>query len=268
VSTATRVLRAMPALLRVGFAEAVAYRAEFLIWILSTTMPFIMLVLWTAVARDAPVGRFDESDFVAYFLATFIVRQLIGSWVAWEMNWEVRHGSLAVRLLRPIPPIIAYASEAVAATPLRVVACIPVAILALFLVGTEPLPRDPLLWAAFGVALVGAFAITFLAGFAIGCLAFFVESSAKVMGVWLALFSVFSGYLVPVELFPPWLAALADALPFRYQLALPVELLTSAHDRAAAASLVGRQWLFVGLHAAGAAWLWRAGVRRFAAYGG
>lgn len=265
---AATLVRALPALLRVGFAEAVAYRAEFLIWILSTTMPFIMLVLWTAVARDAPVGRFDEADFVAYFLATFIVRQLVGSWVAWEMNYEVRHGTLSMRLLRPMPPIVSYAAESVAATPLRVVACVPVALLGLGLVGPGPLPDDPLPWLLWIVALAGAWLITFLAGFIIGCLAFFVESSNKVMGAWLALFSVFSGYLVPVELFPPWLATLATLLPFRYQIALPVEIMTSAHDRASALWLLGGQWLFVALHALLAAWLWRSGVRRFAAYGG
>jgi ABC-2 type transport system permease protein len=261
-------MRALPALLRVGFAEAVAYRAEFLIWILSTTMPFIMLLLWMAVARDAPVGRFGQSEFIAYFLATFIVRQLSGSWVAWEMNYEVRRGTLAMRLLRPIPPGLTYATEAVAALPLRILACLPVLLLGGWLVGTAPLPRDGLLALAWCVAMLGSWLISFLASFTIGCLAFFVESSTKVMNVWLALFFVFSGYLVPVELFPPALRTAADWLPFRYQLALPVELMTSAHPRAAALALLGRQWLFVALLAALAAWLWRAGVRRFAAYGG
>src|SRR5262249_3246637 len=47
--------RALPTLFRVGFAEAVAYRAEFLVWMLSTTMPLIMLGLFSAVARDRPI---------------------------------------------------------------------------------------------------------------------------------------------------------------------------------------------------------------------
>jgi ABC-2 type transport system permease protein len=262
------VVRALPTLLRVGFAEGLAYRAQLLIWILSTTMPFIMLVLWSAVAEEAPVGRFGQREFAAYFLATFVVRQLAGSWVAWEMNYEVRHGTLSMRLLRPIPPVVSYLAEAAAVVPMRVVACLPVVALALVLLGSGPLPRGPALLAAAVCALAGSWAITFLAGFAIGCLAFFVDSSVKVMAVWLALFYVFSGYLVPVELFPPWLGTLASWLPFRYQLGLPVELWTGAHALPAALELLGRQWLYVALFAALAAALWRAGVRRFAAYGG
>ena len=48
-------LRASPTLLRVGFAEAIAYRAEMIVWVLATTMPLVMLALWTSVASDGPV---------------------------------------------------------------------------------------------------------------------------------------------------------------------------------------------------------------------
>jgi ABC-2 type transport system permease protein len=88
------------------------------------------------------------------------------------------------------------------------------------------------------------------------------------MEVWLTLFFVFSGYLVPVELFPPALRGLIDWMPFRYQLGLPVELLTSAHDRAAALSLLGRQWIWAAGLLAGTILMWRRGLARFAAYGG
>ena len=83
--------RAFPTLLRVGLADAVAYRAEMLVWFLATTMPLVMLAIWSAVARDAPVGPYGQPQFVAYFLATFIVRQITGSWVFYEMNFEVRN---------------------------------------------------------------------------------------------------------------------------------------------------------------------------------
>jgi viologen exporter family transport system permease protein len=261
-------LRALPSLFQVSFSEAVAYRAEFLVWMLSTTMPLIMLALWSAVAREAPLGRFGQKEFVAYFLATFIVRQLTGSWVAWEMNFEIRHGTLALRLLRPIHPMLTFAVQNLAAQPLRLVVALPMACVWLASLGTAQLPRDPALWAAFAAAMLGAWLISFLASFAVGCLAFSMESSIKIMEVWLTLFFVFSGYLIPVELFPPALRSVVGWLPFRYQLGLPVELLTSAHDRATALALLGRQWAWAVLLLAAALWQWRSGLRRFAAFGG
>ncbi|HEV8336856.1 MAG TPA: ABC-2 family transporter protein [Candidatus Polarisedimenticolia bacterium] len=260
--------RALPTLFKVSFAEAVAYRAEFLVWMFSTTMPLIMLALWSAVARDAPVGRFGQKEFVAYFLATFIVRQLTGSWVAWEMNFEIRQGTLALRLLRPIPPMLTYAVQNLAAQPLRLVVALPMAAIWLASTGAGQLTRDPVVWAAFVAAMLGAWLVTFLTSFTIGCLAFFMESSLKVMDVWLTLFFVFSGYLIPVELFPPALRAVVDWLPFRFQIGLPVELMTGAHDRAAALALLGRQWGWAALMMGGTILLWRKGLQRFAAYGG
>jgi ABC-2 type transport system permease protein len=260
--------RALPTLFKVGFAEAVAYRAEFLVWMLSTTMPLIMLALWSAVARDAPVGRFGQKEFVAYFLATFIVRQLTGSWAAWEMNFEIRQGTLARRLLRPIPPMLTYAVQNLAAQPLRLVVALPMAAVWLGSVGAGQLSRDPLVWAAFGAAILGSWLISFLSSFAIGSLAFYMESSLKIMELWLALFFVFSGYLIPVELFPPAVRSVAEWLPFRFQIGLPVELMTGAHDRAAALVLLGRQWAWVAALLAGAILLWRKGLERFGAYGG
>ncbi len=266
--SAASTLRALPTLMRVGFAEAVAYRAEMLVWVLSTTMPLIMLGLWSAVAADAPVGRFDQRDFLAYFLATFIVRQLTGAWVAWQMSFEVRTGTLSMRLLRPLHPMVSYAVENVAALPLRLVVALPVALLALVLLGTKSLPHSPLVWLVWGVAVLGGWLITFLANAVIGCLALWTGSSIKVMDVWLVAFMVFSGYLVPVELFPGGLRTLVSWLPFRYQIGFPVEVMTGAYSLQGALVMLAKQWAFVvGLFVL-AMLVWRRGLRRFAAYGG
>lgn len=260
--------RALPTLLRIGFAEAVAYRAEFLIWVLATTMPLIMLALWSAVAREAPVGRFGQAEFTAYFLATFIVRQLTGAWVAWQMNFEIRQGTLSMRLLRPVEPVWAYAAEHLAAIPLRMLIALPVAGIALYLVGREQLASDGRIWALWCVAMLGGFLVNFLANVAVGCLAFYMESSTRLMDVWLALFFVFSGYTIPIELFPDAVRGAVDWLPFRHQIGLPVELMTGARELPDALAMLARQWMWVGILGLLAWTLWKRGLRRFGAYGG
>jgi ABC-2 type transport system permease protein len=231
-------------------------------------MPLIMLALWSTVARDAPVGRFNQQDFVAYFLATFVVRQLTGAWVAWQLSFEVRTGTLAMRLLRPVNPMVSYAVENLAAIPLRLIVALPVAILALLLTGVQRLPKEASLWIIFGLSLLGGWLITFLANAAIGTLALWTGSSIKVMDVWLALYMVLSGYLVPVELFPPGLRTVVEVLPFRFQIGFPVELLTGGMGLGHALRLLAGQWLWVGLFLLGVRVLWLRGLQRFAAYGG
>jgi len=261
-------VRAFPTLLRVGFADAVAYRAEMLVWVLATTMPLVMLALWVAVAQGAPIGRYGEPQFVAYFLATFVVRQLTGSWSFYEMNFEVRAGTLAMRLLRPIHPLWAYAAESLAAMPMRVLVSIPVAAIALAVVGRDVVTHDPVLWALWLASLVGAWLLTLFVNLAIGCLSLFIESSMKLMDLWLVFFFVLGGYLVPVDLFPPGVRAVVDWLPFRYQIGLPVELMTGLHGPAHALSLLARQWMWIAIALGATSMTWRLGLRRFAAYGG
>ncbi len=258
----------MASLLRVGFADAMAYRSETLIWFLSTTTPLIMMVLWTAVAKDAPVGRFGQRDFVAYFLVTLIVRLLSGAWVVWEMNMDVRNGTLAMRLLRPIHPFLHYAAENIGAWPLRAATCAPVLVLFFAVVGVSRLAHDPRLWVMMPFAYFGAWALTFTAMLAIGTRSFFWASSLNIFYVWMSLYFVMSGYVVPLDLFPPVLRTVAAWMPFRYIIGFPVEVTLGLVDAGTAAGLLARQWAFIVFFTALAAVLWRGGVRRFEAYGG
>jgi ABC-2 type transport system permease protein len=262
-------VRAFPTLLRIGFSEALAYRAELLIWVLSTTMPFIMMALWTAVAREAPVGRYGQAGFVGYFLATFVVRQLTGAWAAWQINYEVRQGTLAMRLLRPISPLWSYAAENLGAVPMRILVSVPVAIVSVLVVGPAGVPQRWWGWPVLVLALLGGWLITFLANVIIGTMALYMESSQKLMDVWLVMFFVFSGYLYPVELLPSALGSLVDWLPFRYQIGFAAEVMTNAHkELPTVLTLLAGQWLWVLGMGTLAVVLWRRGLRRFAAFGG
>ncbi len=268
-----RTIKALPTMMRIGISEAVAYRAEMFVWVLATTMPFVMLVMWSAVAAVAPVvsasGRgYSAGTFTAYFLAVFIVRQLIASWASWEINYEVRQGTLAMRLLRPIHPVVSYAVGNLAAMPMRVVVTLPV-VAVIFLVGAAgSFPTDWRVWVLWAFAMAGGWMITFFANVAIGSLSLFMESSIKVMDIWLASFFVFSGYLFPLDLFPEWLRAVSGWLPFRYMIGVPVEVMTGAHGFEEALGLVARQWAWAAALGLGAVTLWNTGVKRFQAFGG
>jgi ABC-2 type transport system permease protein len=259
-----RLARAYPTLLRVGLAEAVAYRAEFLVWVLTMTMPLVMLALMLAVSEGAPVGRFDHGGFVAYYLATLIVRQMTGSWVVWELVREIREGTLSLKLLRPMHPLAAYSAESLAAIPMRAVISLPLAVLLLSTSGGPHLVRTPAQLAAFAASLVGAWLLNFSISAIVGTLGLYLESSIAVWELWLGCFMIFSGYLLPLELFPRWLERLARLSPFAYLQALPTELLTGL---ASPRGLI-IQWAYAIFAFCAMLLIWRRAVRRFAAFGG
>jgi ABC-2 type transport system permease protein len=258
-------LRAYPTLLRVGFAAALAYRAELVVWMLTTTMPLVSLSIWSAVAREAPVGRYGQSELLGYFLSALVVRQVTGSWLVWEMNQEIRQGTLSQRLLKPIHPLLGFSAENLAAIPLRAILCLPVVAYA---VVYADLTRSGPMLAIFFASLVGAWLINFSMMAVIGSLAFFLESSTSVFEIWLMTFMLLSGYVVPLELFPGWVRTAAEVLPFRYTLGYPVEVAIGVMDLEKALRGLAVQWAYGVISLALALSVFRVGVRRFSAFGG
>ena len=265
---AARALKALPTLLRVGISEVVAYRAEFVVWILTTNMPLVMLALWHAVAADGPVGRFDQKGFTAYYLGVLAVRLLTTSWVVWQLSMEVRDGTLAAKLLRPIHPIVSLAADHVSAVPMRALVISPVVAILVAVAGDRLLRHDPVLVAVFGASLAGAWLLIFFTMVLMGSLAFFVDSALGIFELWLGVHAILSGYLVPLELLPRWVARIARLSPFDSMLAFPLETLTGKRDLGAALASLGVQWLYVAVMAAAGLTVWRRGVRRYVAFGG
>jgi ABC-2 type transport system permease protein len=261
-------LRAFPTLLRVGLAEMVAYRAEFIIWILTTNMPLVMMALWTAVAAEGPVGRFDEKMFQAYYLATLMIRLLTNTWMVWQLTMDIRQGALATRLLRPLHPLLAYAAEHMAAVPIRALMVSPLLIVLVVVTPGHLALGTPLRLGIFLASLAGAWLLLFFMMAIIGSLALYVESAVGVFEIWLGLHFILSGYLIPQERMPSWVAPISNALPFRYSLGFPVETMIGLNTTAQALRDLGIQWLYVVVLFAATLAVWRRGMRRFVAFGG
>jgi ABC-2 type transport system permease protein len=263
-----RAARAYPTLLRVGLSEVVAYRAEFVVWILTTNMPFVMLAIWHAVATDGAVGRFGRTEFVAYYLGGWIIRLLTSTWLVWELSMEIRGGTLSARLLRPLHPLYALSAQHLAALPMRAIVVTPVVVALVAAAGDHLAIRDPRLLAVFVVSLVGAWLLIFFTMVLLGSMAFFLESSIGVFDMWLALHSILSGYLVPLDLLPRWVARIARLSPFDSMLAFPLETLVGLRDLRAALVSLAMQWGYVAVMALAGLTVWRRGVRRYVAFGG
>lgn len=266
-STFARTVRAIPTLLQVSFADMTAYRAEIIIWFLTVSWPVIMMMVWDRVAEIAPVKGWDRAGFAGYFAMTIAVRQLTGSWVVWELNQLIRTGGLSSMLLKPVPPLPFLVAQSLAEKPYRAAALVP---LLLGLWAWRPDMRvdpglDGLLLGLLSITLAWATNVALQVVFA--CVAFWVEQSMGLWGVWFGLWSLLSGYLFPLELLPGWVRGVVAWLPFRATLAIPVEVLTGAAGGLDALRLIALQvaWL-AGFIVLGTV-LWRRGVRRYEAYG-
>ena len=255
------------ALIRRNIAAILEYRASTLIWILSSVTPLVMLAVWFSLAESGPVAGYSQADLTSYFLLLALVRQMTNVWVAWELDGEIRHGGLAVKLLHPLNPLHEYVSENLADKVVRAIFLIPFIILAVILFPTIhydlTLQNGLLTLAAVGAAWL----MLFFSQLIFGLLSFWVSSAMTLHEIWYAFAMLLGGMLAPLDLFPPQVAQVAHYLPFRYMLSFPVEILLGRLTPLDLLSgfIVSAFWIVLfGLLYRG---LWQLGLKQFGAFG-
>ncbi|MBK8013685.1 MAG: ABC-2 family transporter protein [Deltaproteobacteria bacterium] len=262
----SRPFYVFPTMVKVGFAELVAYRSEVLIWVLTTTMPLIMYAVWSTIAHEAPIGRFDGAMFGAYFLSTLVVRQLASAWVVWELNYVIRTGQLSSLLLRPVHPLAYFAAMNLGALPFRLLILCPIVIGAFLALPEIHLELSWWRVLLFFETTILAWLLTFLIQSIFGMLALYTQQSLALQDAWFGVWSLLSGYLIPLELMPK-VHDVAIWLPFRSMNALPTEIILGllTGDALMQGLLVQVGWV-VGV-VIFVAFFWRRAIRRFEAFG-
>lgn len=261
------MIRKLLALFRAGWGNAVAYRAEIVIWMLTGTLPLVMMTVWLSIAEGGPVGNFQPGDFVSYYLGTVFVRQMTGVWIIWDLDRAIRLGELSPQLLRPINPIYFYAAHNLAAKPLRLPILLPTLGLAVWWFPGAGYDLSPLNALTFLAVLFLTWLLYFIVQYCIALLAFWITQATAAWQAWFTLWLVFGGYLIPLDLFPAAITRLTFWLPFRYTFSFPLEILMGRiHGEALFAGLgIHAGWLvvFFALYQL----LWRTGLRRYSAVG-
>ena len=86
------------------------------------------------------------------------------------------------------------------------------------------LPRSPLVWAAFLLAVLLAVTVSFGLRFLVVLTGFWLHDSEGVRAVVLVVAMFFSGMLLPITLFPGWLGDLAAVLPWAALVQIPADV--------------------------------------------
>ena len=264
-----RISEVYRALFRISVAVQLQYRASMVIWLISTVIqPVVYLVVWSNVAesRGGSAGGFDAADFAAYFIVLMLVDHLTFDWHMWEYDFRIREGLLSPLLLRPLHPIHGDVAENIAYKLLSLTVMVPaaVALTALF----QPSLNPPLWAVVLGLpAVLLAAAVRFLTSWTVAMAAFWTTRIDAINGIYFVTELFFSGRLAPLALLPAPLPFIATLLPFRWALAFPVELLMGrlTPQETAVGFLAQVAWL--GLSLLLLRVVWRAGVRRYAAFG-
>jgi ABC-2 type transport system permease protein len=259
-----RVWRIVKTLMVVYYAYMVEYRAELLFWVLSGTLPLILMGVWVQAAET---GQFalNALEFVRYFIAVFWVRQLTVVWVIWDFERQVVEGQLSPKLLQPLDPgwhhFISHTAERFSRFP------IIAAMMALFFLlypKAAWLPTLPQLGLC-AIATVFAYILRFLMQYTFSMFAFWMERAVAIEQFWFLLYLFLSGMVAPLEVFPPMVRTVVLWTPFPYLISIPANLLVGlpVNLGQAAIATVGWTVIFFAINR----WLWWQGLKRYSGMG-
>lgn len=259
-----RSLRIAGTLLSVYYAYMVEYRAELLLWVLSGSLPLILMGVWMQAAQGGQFGL-SPVEFARYFLAAFVVRQFTVVWVIWEFEREIVEGRLSFRLLQPIDPVwhhfMSHFAERFARLPF---AFLLIALFFLLYPQSFWLPSlGTLLLFLFVIGF--AFALRFLIQYTLSMFAFWTERASALEQFWLLFYLFLSGLIAPLEVFPPVMREIALWTPFPYLIHFPASILVGLPIDLVKGLFVMAGWcaLFYGVNR----WLWRRGLKQYSGMG-
>src|SRR5207253_6803389 len=119
----------------------------------------------------------------------------------------------------------------------------------------------------FSLAVAGTWAMLFLIQYVNGLLGFWITQAIGINDLWFGVFSLLSGYLIPLDLFPPFLRSILYSLPFRYMMSFPIEIFTGRIGVPEIVHGIAAEWLWVGVFYIAYRLVWVRGIRRYSAVG-
>ncbi len=259
-----KFIRKALTLLSVYYAYMVEYRAELILWVLSGSLPIILMGVWIKAAQGGQFGL-TSIDFARYFLTVFIVRQITVAWVIYEFEREVVEGKLSPRLLQPLDPVwhhvASHLSERIARIPFALL------LIALFF-GLYPqavwLPNLGQIL-LFIVAVALAFILRFTIQYTFAMFAFWTERATSLENLWLLFYLFLSGLIAPLDVFPEPIRTIVLFTPFPYLVNFPASLLVGLPVDIGRGFLSIIAWILIFLGANRL--LWRAGLKRYSGMG-
>jgi ABC-2 type transport system permease protein len=266
-----------------GLRGALEYRANFFMSLFGAVAPVIVqTALWTCLYAPGSVGSggavgseeglrlfgFTYTQMLGYVVIANIVGRLVRTGFEYELNDDIRSGGLDRFLVKPIGYFgfrLTQFAGSKAAETVFMGAALAVALVALSAATGFSAGAAAVL--GFLAALVLALALNFLVFWCVGLAGFWLTEIGFFFEAARIVIITASGGIFPLSVFGPRGEAILRALPFRFTIQFPTEVLCGRVSGAELASglALASAWALALLLLCRA--LWAAGIKRFVAVG-
>ncbi|MDO8578065.1 MAG: ABC-2 family transporter protein [Dehalococcoidales bacterium] len=245
------------------------YRASLIIWTAGQILePLVYLIVWSAVASGTggSVGDYTAADFAAYFIVLMLVNQVTFTWIMYEFEYRVRHGTFSATLLKPVHPIHSDIADNVMS---KVITLPIVGLVAVILMRAFNASISTPFWAVlvFIPALFLAFLVRFFLEWTLAQTAFWTTRVSAINQTYFVALLFLSGQIAPLALMPAPIQVVSYIMPFRWLLSFPVELISGRVSATGAAIGIGAQFAWLAVSVVLLRFVWRRGVKTYTAVG-
>lgn len=198
---------------------SLTYRASFLLSFLAEILQvFVMLSIWIAVFKERnTIAGFSYPMMLTYLL----ISQAINMTYSFRNDasriiaWQIRQGTIAQQLLRPVNYFLARMTENIGQTMIQL--CFSFGLLGLISLFLREFKGPSSFWhlMLFLLSMTAGYFIMFCVSYISGLSSFWLMNNWGVRNAKIAIVSFLSGALVPLDLLPDWLRRILDYLPFR-----------------------------------------------------
>ena len=267
--TLVQSLRVIRRLVIIDFTGALIYRAEFVMFMISTVLaPAVSLVVWRAALANGADLPVDADYLTTYFVLLGLVSMLTSSWTSGFLASEIRLGLISKWLVRPGSTHFNGIANNISEKLVKIVALAPmIAVLWWFFRDAVVLPGDPLRWALFLTSIVAAAVMVYALDVLVGSLAFWVDDIGGIDHARGLLASVLKGHVVPLALLPAWSQGFVEAQPFRFTLSFSLEIVVRDLTARELAAGMAMQLVYPVLTVLAARAIWQRGLRAYTAVG-
>ena len=209
-------VRASLASFRIGFTHTFAYRTEVAIHLVSAAIVAgLNGSLWTvAVQGRADIAGVPAHEMVSYVVMAWVSVTFFATRINEEIGRRFRDGQIAADLLRPLSlQLASYSRDLGRAMASLLLQTAPLFLLCVTVFPVD-LPKRPSTWALWLLSLALSHLANFGLSFIVGIAALPLHNITGLTHLKSTLVSVFSGALIPLELFGPRWQPIVYALPF------------------------------------------------------
>ena len=255
---------------RLSYRRHRTYRAANVSGILTNSFFGILRsYVFLALYQGRPVAEgYDLGDALTYVWVTQALIMPVILWGWQEIALSIRSGDVVSDLSKPFSYLGYWLARDLGRAAYHVLyRSVPTVLVGLVLFGIR-LPADPATWLWFALSLLLAVLLGFCIRFLINLGAFWMTDVRGVSSIGMVVVNFLSGFLVPLEFFPPALRQVVEALPFAGMISVPLSIYLGHAAGTEAMWLLLRQAVWAGVFLAGGQLVLQAATRKLVVQGG